>query len=346
MKPNVRGHLPPDDLRICVNDSEKNLGSLENARILICGATGFVGTWLTSVLLEANSLLNLNLQISVISRDPIKASKILNVKVNDNLNIYKADLIENIASIIKNKSEYSHIVHAAVDSTRLDSNLDSNQQNLKVTKSILDFAHTLTKPPVLLHTSSGAVYGPQPLEMKQIQELPFERIQFGELTNYGRSKREIEVMIQRATAKGTIKGSNPRLFTFMGPRIPMDKHYAAGNFLRDAMKGEPILLNGNSKTTRSYLYPTDLVEWLIAVLASPLIDPIHIGSEIPIEMKKLAEVISKTTSSCSLRLLGESIEPSNYVPSTYKTRMHYSLRERVALHEGIRKWESWLQEIA
>ncbi len=58
-----------------------------------------------------------------------------------------------------------------------------------------------------------------------------------------------------------------RPFAFIGPYQGLDKPWAVNNFLRDALLGVPIRILGDADTVRSYMYPSDMAFWLLAILA-------------------------------------------------------------------------------
>ena len=122
---------------------------------------------------------------------------------------------------------------------------------LSGTERMLNFAAQAGTRKLLL-TSSGAVYGPQPASLSHVTEeytgapdplLP------GSV--YGEGKRAAELMCSLAT-RGSLEVKIARCFAFLGPHLPLDTHFAAGNFLRDGLAGRTIEIASDGRTVRFF----------------------------------------------------------------------------------------------
>ena len=146
----------------------------------------------------------------------------------------------------------------------------------------------------MLFTSSGAVYGRQPPDITHLAEDDRGGPDpLAPANAYHEGKRLAEMLGALSTAAGSLDVVNGRLFAFLGPHLPLDAHFAAGNFLRDALAGGPIVVGGDGTPFRSYQYPSDLVVWLLALLVRGT--PGHaynVGSDEAVDIRALAERIA------------------------------------------------------
>ena len=342
----VRAGLLQSDLTQILTTSRNELERLNNSKILICGGTGFIGTWLTATLLEANEKFDLNLSITLISRNLKKARTKLDIEKQDPVTFIQGDLLTQPSILNSLEGKFSHIVHAAtpiVKETGASDRTKMGQTALFTTENLIHLASRMREAPVFTHISSGAVYGFQPTFFQRMPENSGIGASNTRKSYYGKIKLESEELVAHADCKGLLRGANPRFFTFLGPYLAMDQHYAIGNFLRNALRGEKVQVKGNPLTTRSYLYPTDMVSWLLSVIVSPTIEAIHIGSEVSFQMKELAEIVSNLFGSGDVEYLDESQVISNYVPETQQIRSIYNVSQIVNLEDGMRRWVDWLR---
>jgi nucleoside-diphosphate-sugar epimerase len=334
------GNFLKDDLKEATLFSLDSLAKLSKANVLIVGAGGFVGSWTTAVLLFAREQYNFDYDLTIAFRNREKISKILDLGKIRNLKIIEGDLDQNAEQVSRRTIAYTHVIHAA-NPPSINFKSEQTEEILMGTSNLLK-ALTLGSKPNFIHLSSGAVYGRDARSRKHQPE--FSNHAEIDLKNweYGLCKSKIEKMVVRATKTGSLNGSNPRLFSFLGPHLPTDGTFAIGEFIKAANEGKEIQLFGNPKTTRSYMYPTDLVSWLLAVLVSPNLKTIHIGSEAQIEMFQLAEIVNKVFRGNGVSTFPSEEPPNHYVPRTIQTRNQYGFHENISLEMGLQRWKTWI----
>ena len=149
------------------------------------------------------------------------------------------------------------------------------------------------------------------------------------LTPYGRAKREAEQLCAESEADFV----TARAFAFLGPYLPLDAHFAAGNFLRDALAGGPILVRGDGTALRSYLYPADLVVWLLRMLLRGRRGRAYnVGSDEVVTTAQLARRISPGLSARAFSTRDNPIRatarPAKYLSARHQPRTPNESRTR------------------
>jgi nucleoside-diphosphate-sugar epimerase len=106
--------------------------------------------------------------------------------------------------------------------------------------------------------------------------------------------------------------------------------------------GGNIEVQGNSQSTRSYMYPTDMISWLLSILVNPSLSPINVGSEDSKTMLEIASLVANVFDSRVAVVGGADFPESHYVPDTRNTKSSYGVSEDISLIETLRRWNKWL----
>lgn len=315
---------------------------LRGERIFITGGTGFFGCWLLESLLWAQDRLGLGVEAVVLTRNPDAfRAKAPHLAGHPSVRLHVGD----VRSYEFPAGTFSHVIHAATDaSAKLndESPLLMLDTIVEGTRHALDHAHACGTKRLLL-TSSGAVYGKQPPEMTHIpEEYTGAPDPLDPRSAYGAGKRMAEHLCALYAVGSQLEPKIARCFAFVGPYLPLDIHYAIGNFIRDALRGGPIVVQGDGTPYRSYLYAADLAIWLWTILfhGQPC-RPYNLGSEHDIGIGALAEAVAQAfrpkpqVQISTQAVPGSSIE--RYVPSTRRAVAELGLAQAVDLPDAIRR---------
>jgi dTDP-glucose 4,6-dehydratase len=121
-----------------------------------------------------------------------------------------------------------------------------------------------------------------------------------------------------------------------------------GNFIRDALAGGPIKVNGDGTPYRSYLYAADLAIWLWTILVRGAGNrPYNVGSRHELTIAQTAEAVSRALPGHVPVVIAQKPVPgqpaARLVPDTARAEKELGLRVWVPLDEGIRRTAHWSQ---
>ena len=315
----------------------------DSAHILLTGGTGFFGRALLRAWLAQFNAGAPTPQVTVLTRSP----ETFNLQYPEFshqpwLQLHCGDISQ--PNSLPRGLAFTHILHAAADST-LGPQLTPLQrydQIVNGTRHLLDLAVACGAHRFLL-TSSGAVYGTQPHHLNHIPEnwhgMPDP---LNPSNAYGVAKRAAEhlcALYRQAHGLDTVIA---RCFAFVGSDLPLDAHFAIGNFIRDALWRSEITVAGDGTPMRSYLDQTDLAHWLITLLERGITgEAYNVGSDRAIDIADLATLIRNTLAPDKpVRILGvpdAHRQRHLYIPNIDKIQSTLGIHMSVPLIESIRR---------
>lgn len=294
-------------------------------RIFVTGGTGFFGKSILDYL-KRHPDFRAGDEWTILSRDPEKFQS-RNAALLDQGRRF--GFVAGDVRDFRAEGRYDEIIHAATAAVTTLADDEMTSTIVEGTRHVLAFAKSCGAKKILL-TSSGAVYGPQTAPVGE--DAPCNPV-----TAYGKGKLEAE----RMCAASGLDAKIVRCFAFVGPYLNRDIHYAIGNFIRDCLAGEPIIIKGDGTPQRSYLYADDLVEWLFAVLDRGASGrPYNVGSSEGLSIRDLAERVRAALGTKNdIRVLGVPVPgtpPSVYVPDVSRAIRELGLRITVDLVAAAR----------
>lgn len=342
---NCVSELLRDDLDNCLARTQELWSEIRDQRVFITGATGFFGCWLLETLLWANRRLQLNAQVTILTRtrETLK-QKAPHLAGDPALEI----LVGDVKTFDFPPGKFSHVIHAATESSvelNTEKPLLMFDTIVEGTRRCLAFAQAADARK-LLFLSSGAVYGPQSPEVSNVTEDSSTGPDpLNSASAYAEGKRAAELLCAVAARNTQIEPKIARCFAFVGPYMKLDAHFAIGNFIRDQLHGNPIRVAGDGTALRSYMYAGDLMVWLWTILfrGTPM-RAYNVGSEQPVSIRELAQAVAETlTPKVGVEVLGTpGPGPTRrYVPSTARARQELGLTCELPLAEAIRRTEKW-----
>ena len=319
---------------------------LRGQRLFITGGTGFFGCWLVESFCFVNHLLGLGAKATILTRNPeVFAKKCPHLASDTAVTLQAGD----VRSFLFPEGEYTYVIHAATEASAKQAAgapLEMLSTIIAGTERTLEFAVTHGARKFLL-TSSGAVYGKQPADVTHIPESYAGAPDPLDPANvYAEGKRTAELLCALYQKTGRVDCKIARCWAFCGPYLPLDQHFAIGNFIGDVLAGRPIQIQGDGTPRRSYLYAADLAVWLWTILfRAPALVPFNVGSAHDVSILELAQTVTMTLNpQTEIRVARQVVAgaaPLRYVPCVDRAREVLGLRQTIGLEECVSRTAKW-----
>ncbi len=314
------------DLEFIFEHTKGLYEDLRGKTILITGASGLVGSWMLDSLVYAENKLKLDITIHALTRDIDRFyTKLPHLKKLDHVLLFpiKGDIRKS-----NYPCQYDYVLHFAThEGHRL--NIEDPLEMFDViangTWKLLKFAneYRFTK---FLYMSSGVVTKKEDnvyIEGKKVGEL---------LCNLYHKQYGMDIKIARG-------------YDFVGARLPLDKHFAIGNFIGNVLKGETVEVKSDGMAVRSYLYMADVVVWLWTILfKGKACVPYNVGSNRSLTIGNLAKKVS-IFGDREVYMKGDLKGMFDVYVSSFGSAEHeLGLKQYINLDESIKRTIEWYKE--
>ncbi|MFM8269738.1 MAG: NAD-dependent epimerase/dehydratase family protein [Pseudomonadota bacterium] len=331
-----------NDLEEIFPQMAQDLRVWEGQNLLITGGTGFFGKWFLEAFRFARESKQIGFgRVHVLSRDPESF-------ISQFPHLQDFDFIQgDIRSFKFPKMKIHGLIHGATTaSARLNSENPNEMFDTIVEGTRRALMCAKESPGCrFLMISSGAVYGKKSLTDGLSKEEDFNFLEQRKIGDaYADGKREAERMV--ATQECGQSAVIARCFAFVGPYLPLREHFAVGNFIANALDGKEMLVKGDGTPRRTYLYPSDLVQWLFAIFGRGKQNrPYNVGSDVLVSIEEIARTVNEAAVTLGLKEVpikilqkaGKNCEITCYAPNIQRAQKELELTCKISLGEAVKR---------
>lgn len=310
-------------------------------RVLVTGAGGFIGSWLTEALLDAGA----EVSVLIDKYGPIGNSGIAHI--TNKIKPFYGDITkpETLKKPLRDQELVFHlaaltqVIHSFTRAEKFF------QVNAIGTLNILEELRKSKSLELLVFSSTDKVYG-------EPQYLPIdEKHQLGSKSPYDASKLAGDVLVESYFHTYSLPTSRTRWSNTIGGR-DVNILRAAPDFITSIMHGKPPTIRGDGKQIRDYIYVTDAVSGILAVAENKNKangDVFNLGTERPTSVLDIANlVIEKMGMKNKMKpaVAGKNNpgEIDNQYLSAKKAREKLKWSPKVPLEEGVAKAAEWYKK--
>ncbi|MGA8270325.1 MAG: UDP-glucuronic acid decarboxylase family protein [Candidatus Sulfotelmatobacter sp.] len=297
-------------------------------RALVTGGAGFLGSHLCdallgegwSVVVVDNLLTGRSANLAHLKND--SRFEFINKDICEPFDVGKVDFVFHFASPA---SPVDYMIHGI--------------PTLKVgslgTFQALDVAHKYGAK--YLVSSTSECYG-DPLEHPQKETYWGNVNSIGPRSVYDEAKRFTEAVTMAYHRYHKVDTRIVRIFNTYGPRLQLNDGRVISNFMKQALRGEPLTVYGTGNQTRSFCYVGDEVDGFLRLAKSSEHLPVNIGNPNELTILKCAQQVIEVTGSKS-KIAYEPLpqdDPKQRRPDITKARQLLGWEPKIQLEEGLK----------
>lgn len=255
-------------------------------RVLVTGAAGFLGSHLTDRLLDLGHDV-----IGVDSMITGSGENISHLRTHPRFKLITADLARGLPPELQGQT-FDRIWHLASPASPVGyvkQQVITLKVNAITTIELLELAEKCRAR--IFVASTSECYG-DPLEHPQKETYWGNVNSVGMRSMYDESKRFMEAAAMAYHRERGVDTRIVRIFNTYGPRLAVDDGRVVVAFIKQALKGEPLTVQGDGSQTRSLCYVDDEIRGFLLLMESPAFHlPVNIGNPDEVSVMQIAEEI-------------------------------------------------------
>lgn len=305
-------------------------------RVLVTGGAGFIGSHLCDALLAEGH--------AVVCVDNLLTGSLRNIAHLQNEPRF--EFVQLDVNEPYDVGPVQYVLHFASPASPVDY-MEHGIETLKVGSlgsfHSLDLAKKYGAKYMLASTSE--CYG-DPLEHPQKESYWGHVNPIGPRSVYDESKRFAEALTVAYRRYHKVETQVLRIFNTYGPRLQLNDGRVISNFMKQALRGEPLTVYGDGTQTRSFCYVSDEVDGILRLAKSGQPGPINVGNPGEFTILECAKLVLKVTGSKSeitYQPLPQD-DPKQRRPDITKARELLGWEPKVDLEQGLRLSMEYFQE--
>ena len=187
-------------------------------------------------------------------------------------------------------------------------------------------------------SSTSECYG-DPLEHPQKETYWGHVNPIGPRSVYDEAKRFTEAVTMAYHRYHKLDTRIVRIFNTYGPRLQLNDGRVVSNFMKQALRGEPLTVYGDGRQTRSFCYVSDEIDGFLRLSKSDEHLPVNIGNPNEFTILECAQLVLKVTGSKS-QIRYEPLpqdDPKQRRPDITKARQLLQWEPKIDLETGLRQ---------
>jgi nucleoside-diphosphate-sugar epimerase len=328
------------------NEGTARLEALRGGTIFVTGGSGFVGTWLGTLVAYLNDRHNFGIELILSARSKSRFQVVApHLAARKDVTF----LVKDVRQMYDIPPATRWVVHAAGNPDRREHSTNQIETMAVIgegTHRILRAVEQCPDLRMVLNLSSALVYGSQPPEVAAFAESYIGKIDTTMASsNYAEAKRYGEVLCAAARSQSRIPVVIARPFTFVGPFQSIEAPWALNNFIHAAIYGQPLKILGDGSTRRTFLYGSDAAVLLLRILSgSQSGDVYNLGSPEVVSLIDLARMVINAVNQpldIQFNTARGAVSAAPLIPDMTKVEETFHYRPAIPLVQAIKRTIAW-----